>query len=83
MSKSVTMPTSTNGSSNENQKKEVVEKVKKEPNSSPTTPNRLENASNIKSERLSVSPEKQPSDRRSNGTSLKPNSSKSKLINGK
>lgn len=75
-------PSSLNG--NEIQKKESMEKSSKESVSSPTTSGRLESMPRIKTEPLSPSPEKQQqSDRRSNGSSPKPNTSKSRNTTGK
>lgn len=71
---------SVNGS--ENQKKETSDKVVNESVSSPTTSSRLDNSITIKTERLSSSPEKQQPDRRSNGASPKPNTSKSRSTPG-
>lgn len=71
--------TSVNGS--ENVKKESA--VAKEPAvSSPTTSNRMDITIRIKSEPLSPSPEKPQSDRKSNGASPKPNTSKSRSTTG-
>lgn len=71
---------SVNGS--ENQKKETSDKVGSESVSSPTTSGRLEGRTSIKTERLSSSPEKHQTDRKSNGTSPKPNTSKSRSTPG-
>lgn len=69
--------TSTNGS--ENQKKEskliASDAIKVEVNTSPTTSNRTEHVSNAASD-------KSQSDRKSNGTSPKPNTSKRRSSNG-
>lgn len=71
-----------NGSTS--QKKDMSPKVKESSSSSssPTTSGRVTSGSSPKSERLSSSPDKQHQDRRSNGTSPKPNTSKSKCIPG-
>lgn len=70
--------TSVNGS--ENQKKESS--ATKDQVSSPTTSGRTDITLRIKSEPLSPSPEKPSSDRRSNGASPKPNTSKSRSTTG-
>lgn len=71
---------SVNGS--DDQKKDILDKVVKESVSSPTTSNRLDSVTTIKTERLSVSPEKQQPDRKSNGASPKPNTPKSRSTPG-
>lgn len=72
---------SVNGS--EGQPKDATDKSAKELASSPTTSGRVENIK-IKSEPLSPSPEKSSptTDRRSNGASPKPNTSKSRSTTG-
>lgn len=66
----------------EDQKKDTLVKGVKESVSSPPTSSRLETATKIKSEPLSPSPERSTSDRRNNGASPKPNTSKSRNITG-
>lgn len=72
---------SVNGS--DSQRNDILDKIKKEPNLSPTTSIRSTNSAGIKSDDRRKSPEKLQTDRRTNGTSPKPNAFKFRIASGK
>lgn len=72
---------SVNGS--DGQRNDILDKIKKEPNLSPTTSSQSTNLPTIKSDDRRKSPEKQQTDRRANGTSPKPTAFRFRIASGK